>query len=100
MWRRARQFSTACGTTNMDDPENSLDVEAKVLDAKDRKAIPDSEYAFPEGRKLPIHDASHVRNAIARFDQTQGMSPEQKKAAWARIKRAAKKFGIEVKAEA
>ena len=75
-------------------------VSAKVLDTKDRNKISDSDFAFPEERKLPIHDAAHVRNALARFNQTEGMSPEQKKAALARIHRAAKKFGIEVKANA
>jgi len=49
----------------------------------------------PSEWKLPIHDASHVRNALARFNQTE--LPEAAKAeARAKIMRAAKKFGIDV----
>ena len=39
-----------------------------TLSTEDRKEMPGSEYAFPEQRKEPLSDASHVRNAIARFD--------------------------------
>lgn len=74
-------------------------VDAKELDTKTRDNLSNQQFAWPAGRKLPIHDAAHVRNALARFNQTQGMSPSEKKTAWARIKRAAKRFGIEVRAE-
>ena len=33
-----------------------------------------SEFAFPGQRKEPLTDARHVRNAIARFDQVEGVS--------------------------
>ena len=46
--------------------------------------------------KLPIHDASHVRNALARFNQVKGLSEGQKKSAYRKILAAAKKFGIKV----
>lgn len=46
--------------------------------------------------KLPIHDAAHARNALARFDQTQGIPADKKAKVRARIVAAAKKFGIEV----
>lgn len=49
--------------------------------------------------KLPIHDAAHVRNALARFNQTE-MPEGAKKKAKAKIDAAAKKHGIEVSAEA
>jgi hypothetical protein len=42
--------------------------------------------------KLPIHDAAHVRNALARYNQTDGC---QTPAVRAKILRAAKKFGID-----
>jgi hypothetical protein len=54
------------------------------------------EFAFPEQRKEPIHDARHVRNAIARFDQVEGVSDAERDAAWKRIMAAARKFGVEV----
>jgi hypothetical protein len=37
-----------------------------------------------------------VRNAIARFDQVEGVSDAEREAAWKRIKAAAKKLGVEV----
>jgi hypothetical protein len=66
------------------------------LDAKDREKLKDSQYAFPKERKEPLEDASHVRNAIARFDQVKGVSDKERDEAWDRIKKAAKKFGVEV----
>lgn len=66
------------------------------LDAKDRQDLDDSKYAFPKKRKEPIEDASHVRNAIARFDQVEGVSDEERDEAWDRIKKAAKMHGVEV----
>ena len=66
------------------------------LDADDRKDIKDSDYAFPKERKEPLNDAEHVRNAIARFDQVKGVSDKERAEAWDRIKKAAKKFGVEV----
>jgi HK97 family phage prohead protease len=49
--------------------------------------------------KLPIHDASHVRNALARFNQTKGIPADKKAAVYRKIVAAAKKFGIEVSDE-
>jgi len=66
------------------------------LDAKDREGLSDSDYAFPKDRKEPINDAHHVRNAIARFDQVEGVSDQDKDEAWERIKKAANKHGVEV----
>ena len=67
------------------------------LDQKDRDKLSDSKYAFPKERKEPLEDASHVRNAIARFNQVKGVSDDERDAAWKRILAAAKKFGVEVK---
>jgi hypothetical protein len=53
-------------------------------------------FAFPKERKEPLNDASHVRNAIARFDQVEGVTDSEREEAWRRIKAAAKKFGVEV----
>jgi hypothetical protein len=43
-----------------------------TLSEKDRDNLPDSAFAFPKERKEPLVDASHVRNAVARFDQVEG----------------------------
>ena len=67
----------------------------ELTDAR-RDHIDSDKFAFPKERKEPIHDASHVRNAIARFDQVEGVSDDERDAAWRRIKRAADKHGVEV----
>ncbi len=66
------------------------------LDTKDRKELPDSVYAFPKQRKEPLTDASHVKTALARFDQVEGVSDEDRDLAFANIKKAAKHYGIDV----
>ena len=66
------------------------------LDAKDRDKLSDTNYAFPAKRKEPLTDASHVRNAIARFDQTKGVTDEERAEAFKNIKAAAKKFDVEM----
>jgi acyl-CoA reductase-like NAD-dependent aldehyde dehydrogenase len=66
------------------------------LDAADRNAMPDSVFAFPRVRKEPLNDASHVRNAIARFDQVRDVSDTERDEAFQRIRKAARKFGVEM----
>ena len=61
-----------------------------------RDDLDDGKFAFPKERKEPLEDASHVRNAIARFNQVKGVSDDERDAAWKRIKAAAKKFDVEV----
>ncbi len=55
-----------------------------------------SEFAFPRERKEPLTDARHVRNAIARFDQVEGVSDRERDEAWRRIRAAARKHDVEV----
>jgi hypothetical protein len=62
--------------------------------AKDKLA--DKEFAFPQERKEPLVDARHVRNAIARFDQVEGVSDAERDQAWKRITAAAKRYDVEV----
>jgi len=56
--------------------------------------LPDSVFAFPKQRKEPLTDASHVRNAIARFDQVKDVSDGERALAFANIKKAAKHYGV------
>lgn len=65
----------------------------------ERSKLPDSAYAFPKERKMPINDASHVRNAAARFNQVEDVSKAEKERAKGRIERAAKKFGVKLSKE-
>jgi len=66
------------------------------LDAKHRNALDESAFAFPKERKMPINDAEHVRNAVARFDQVQDVGDDERDAAWKRILAAAKKHDVDV----
>ncbi len=66
------------------------------LNEKQRDKLSKSAFAFPKERKEPLEDANHVRNAIARFDQVEGVSDKERDEAWDRIKEAAKKHGVEV----
>jgi len=66
------------------------------LSEKQRDRLDEDQFAFPKERKEPLNNASHVRNAIARFDQVEGVSDHERDEAWKRIKKAADKFGVEV----
>lgn len=66
------------------------------LDTKDRKELPDSVYAFPKQRKAPLTDASHVRNALARFDQVEDVSDADRDLAFSNIKKAAEHYDVDV----
>jgi hypothetical protein len=68
---------------------------SEITQAK-RDHIADEDFAFPKERKEPIHDAAHIRNAIARFNQVQGVSDAERDAAWKRIQAAAKKHNVEL----
>jgi hypothetical protein len=62
----------------------------------DKDQLADQEFAFPKERKEPLTDARHVRNAIARFDQVEGVSDAERDRAWKRILDAAERYGVEV----
>ena len=66
------------------------------LDTADRDKLPDSVYAFPKQRKEPLTDASHVRNALARFDQVEDVSDADRELAFANIKKAAAHYDVDV----
>lgn len=69
------------------------------LDTKSREKLRGSQFAYVDkegGEHLPIHDESHVRNAIARFNQTEFESVSAKERARKKIVSAAKRFDIEI----
>ena len=66
------------------------------LSERQRDKLDEDQFAFPKERKEPLNNASHVRNAIARFDQVEGVSDDERDEAWKRIKKAADKYGVEV----
>jgi len=69
------------------------------LDTQDRERLRSTQFAYVDrdgGEHLPINDASHVRNAIARFNQTEFESKAAKERARKKILSAAERFDIEV----
>ena len=67
------------------------------LNQEARDRIPATKYAFPKQRKEPLENASHVRNAAARFNQVKDVTEAERRAAWKRIETAAKKYKVELK---
>jgi hypothetical protein len=73
------------------------------LDEKDRDELRSNQFAYVDrdgGEHLPIHDESHVRNAISRFNQTDFESKTAKEEARKKILRAAERHGIDVDEDA
>ena len=69
------------------------------LDAKDRDELRSNQFAYVDskgGEHLPINDEEHIRNAMARFNQTDFESKAAKERARKKIVSAAKRHGIEV----
>lgn len=70
-----------------------------TLDTRDRDKLRSSQFAYVDkegGEHLPINDESHVRNAIARFNQTEFESQAAKERARKKVLTAAKRYGIEI----
>ena len=66
------------------------------LSTDERDQLETGSFAFVKQRKEPLENASHVRNAISRYNQVKDVSDDDRDAAWKRIKAAAKKFDVEV----
>jgi hypothetical protein len=66
------------------------------LNDQERDELDNREFAFPRQRKEPLTDASHVRNAVARFDQVQDVTDEERDQAFANIQAAAKHYDVEI----
>jgi hypothetical protein len=83
------------GTTTWRPPADSGQFTG-TLDAAQVDDLPDSAFAFPGLRKEPLVSASHVRDALARFDQVQDASDADRELAFANILQAASYFGVHV----
>ena len=73
------------------------------LDAADRDRLRKDQFAYVDsdgGEHLPLNDESHVRNAMARFNQTDFESKAAKERARKKILAAAERHGIEVSDDA
>jgi class 3 adenylate cyclase len=67
------------------------------LKASKRASLPDRAFAYVDSRgrrRLPIHDAAHVRNALARFNQVIFENDAARERSRKRLLNAAKKYGI------
>jgi class 3 adenylate cyclase len=67
------------------------------LTTAERAKLPDSAFAYVDAagkRRLPIHDAAHVRNALARFDRVVFDDEAARDRARTRLLRAAHKHGV------
>jgi hypothetical protein len=73
--------------------------ETEGMSTAEKDRLDDSEFAFPKERKEPLSDARHVRSAISRFDQVEGVSDTERDQAWKRIVAAAKHYNVEVSAD-
>jgi uncharacterized protein DUF6582 len=71
---------------------------SSALTTRQGKPVPRTVFAFPKERKEPLNDARHVRNAVARFDQVEGVTDKERDAAWRRIRAAARRFGVHIEA--
>ena len=68
--------------------------ETAGLSTAEKNRLDDKQFAFPRERKEPLVDASHVRNAVARFDQVEGVTDGERDEAWRRIQAAVERFGV------
>ena len=64
-----------------------------------RGELPASAFAFPNERKEPLTDANHVRSAIARFGQVDGVDDAERAQAFGNIKAAAEYYGVHLDAK-
>jgi class 3 adenylate cyclase len=67
------------------------------LNSRKRAQLPKSAFAYVDSRgrrRLPINDESHVRNALARFNQVVFEDEAARERARTRLLHAAKKYGI------
>ena len=72
------------------------------LTIKKREGLRSDQFAYVDrkgGEHLPIHDASHVRNAMARWNQTEFESAAAKERARKKIVAAAKRHGVDIDRE-
>ena len=70
-----------------------------TMTEKERDELRRNQFTYVDrdgGEHLPIHDESHVRNAMARWNQTEFESATAKEEARRKIVRAAERHGIEV----
>ena len=66
------------------------------LTTDQRNALPGTSFAFSALRKEPLENASHVRNALARFRQVTDVTDGERDAAWKQILKAGKRHHVAI----
>ncbi|MEP6730850.1 MAG: DUF6582 domain-containing protein [bacterium] len=66
------------------------------LDPRERRSLPDTAFAFPAQRELPLVDSEHVRAAMATVGGVKLVTDEERAVATANISAAAEHFGVEM----
>jgi hypothetical protein len=66
------------------------------LDPRERRALPDSAFAFRRQRELPLVDEEFVRQAIADFGPVLDATPDELRIAAANIRAAAAHYGVDI----
>ena len=69
---------------------------SQEMSTAEKNDLPESAFAFPRERKEPLTDARHVRNAVARFNQVEGVSDAERDEAWRRVRSAASRFDVDL----
>ena len=62
-----------------------------------KNSLPTTAFAFPNRRKEPMTDATHVRDAMARFNQVKDVTNAERDLAFSNIQKAADHFKIKIK---
>jgi hypothetical protein len=78
----------------MSDLDATWEPHERHGDLTTQSDLPDSVFAFPKQWKEPMTDASHVRSAVARFDQVIDVSDADRALAFANIEKAAHHYGV------
>jgi hypothetical protein len=66
------------------------------LDPRERRSLPDSAFAFPSHRELPLVDAELTREAIGALNQFWYVPEDERALAANNIRAAARYYGIEL----
>ena len=94
--KAARHNLEAARAAQQSHPRRSSHKGSTGLSTAKKNDLTGEQFAFPSARKEPLTDAAHVRNAVARFDQVEGVTDRERDEAWGRITRAAERFGVEL----
>src|ERR1700749_1654318 len=87
---------SADGGTTMETAEPTWQPHERHGDLTTRSDLPDTVFAFRGQRKEPLTDATHVRNAVSRFDQVTDVSDADRAVAFANIEKAARYYDVDL----